>query len=93
VVHELESGRRKIINIKSKDIVYSEHGYDECFEYKDGSCRVPDGEAVGYLTKAFPDDLKASKLVLFDDVVYSSYDHDYWDNYELEHDVDRIVIG
>lgn len=93
MVHELESRRREIINIKSTDIVYSEHGYDECFEYIDGSGRIPNGDAVGYLVKSFPNDLKASKLVLFDDVVYSSYSHDYWDNHELEHDVDRIVIG
>ena len=36
-------------NIYSKNIVYSEHDYDECFEYKDGSGRVPDGLAVGYI--------------------------------------------
>ena len=29
---------------------------------------------------------------LFDDITYSKYDHQYWDNYELENDVDRIVI-
>jgi len=32
-------------------------------------------------------------LVLFEDIKYSQYDHDYWNNYELEYDVDRIVIG
>ena len=31
-------------------------------------------------------------LFLFDDITYSKYDHQYWDNYELENDVDRIVI-
>ena len=34
----------------------------------------------------------AEKLILFDDVKYSEYDHKYWDNYELEQDSDRIVI-
>lgn len=84
MVHELESGRR-IIKIKSTDIVYSEHDYDECFEYKDGSGRVPDGSAIGYEHN--------EQLILFQDIKYSQYDHDYWNNYELEHDVDRIVIG
>ena len=84
MVHELESGRR-IIKIKSTDIVYSEHDYDECFEYVDGSGRVPDGSAIGYEHN--------EQLILFQDIKYSQYDHDYWNNYELEHDVDRIVIG
>ena len=84
MVHELESGRR-IIKIKSTDIVYSEHDYDECFEYKDGSGRVPDGSAIGYEQN--------EQLILFNDITYSKYDHQYWDNYELENDVDRIVIG
>ena len=84
MVHELASGRR-IIKIKSTDIVYSEHDYDECFEYKDGSGRVPDGSAIGYEHN--------EQLILFQDIKYSQYDHDYWNNYELEHDVDRIVIG
>lgn len=81
------------IQIHSSQIIYSEHDVDECFEYKDGSGRVPDGFAVGYLVKAFPDDIKASKLVLFDDIVYSPHDHTYWNNYELEHDEDRVVLG
>jgi len=77
--------------MKSSDIVYSEHGYDECFEYIDGSGRVPDGIAVGYMhTNTIS---KEQTFFLFDDIKYSQYDHDYWDNYELEHDVDRIVIG
>jgi len=84
MVHELESGRR-IIKIKSTDIVYSEHDYDECFEYVDGSGRVPDGSAIGYEQN--------EQLILFNDITYSKYDHQYWDNYELENDVDRIVIG
>ena len=71
--------------IKSSDIVYSEHDYDECFEYVDGSGRVPDGMAIGYENN--------KQLILFEDIKYSQYDHDYWNNYELEHDVDRIVIG
>ena len=84
MVHELAS-RRRIIKIKSTDIVYSEHDYDECFEYKDGSGRVADGAAIGYEHN--------QQLILFEDIKYSQYDHDYWNNYELEHDVDRIVIG
>ncbi len=84
MVHELASGRR-IIKIKSTDIVYSEHDYDECFEYKDGSGRVVDGAAIGYEQN--------EQLILFKDIIYSQYDHQYWDNYELENDVDRIVIG
>ena len=36
------------MQIKSSQIIYSEHDYDECFEYLDGSGRVPDGNAVGY---------------------------------------------
>jgi len=73
------------MKIKSSQIVYSEHGYDECFEYKDGRGRVPDGDAVGYETN--------NELILFDDIKYSKYDHDYWDNYELEHDIDRIILA
>ena len=84
MVHKLASGRR-IIKIKSTDIVYSEHDYDECFEYKDGSGRVVDGAAIGYEQN--------EQLILFKDIIYSQYDHQYWDNYELENDVDRIVIG
>lgn len=77
------------MNIKSSDIVYSEHDYDECFEYKDGSGRVPDGIAVGYQTES---NAPTQILILFNDITYSKYDHQYWDNYELENDVDRIVI-
>ena len=89
MVHELASRRRNKI-MKSSDIVYSEHGYDECFEYVDGGGRVPEGIAVGYeVVSNAPNRI----LILFEDIKYSQYDHDYWDNYELEHDVDRIVIG
>ena len=77
-------------NILSKNIVYSEHDYDECFEYKDGSGRVPDGLAIGYIHVSPV--MKQETLFLFDDITYSKYDHQYWDNYELENDVDRIVI-
>jgi len=77
-------------NIFSKNIVYSEHDYDECFEYKDGSGRVPDGLAVGYIHVSPV--MKQETFFLFDDITYSKYDHQYWDNYELENDVDRIVI-
>ena len=79
------------MNIKSDQIVYSEHGEDECFEYTNGSGRVPDGIAIGYETtegKVIP-----SKLILFEDIKYSECDHDYWDNHELEHDIDRVVLG
>lgn len=76
--------------ILSKNIVYSEHGYDECFEYADGSGRVPDGVAVGYIYVSPV--MKQETFLLFDDIKYSKYNHDYWDNYELEYDVDRIVI-
>ena len=78
------------MKINSSQIVYSEHNYDECFEYKDDSGRVPDGTAIGYETiagKVIP-----VKLVLFDDIKYSEYDHDYWDNYELEQDHERVFI-
>ena len=77
------------MNIKSTSIVYSEHDYDECFEYKDGSGRVPDGLAVGYEVES---NAPSRTLILFDDITYSKHDHQYWDNYELENDVDRIVI-
>lgn len=77
-------------NILSKNIVYSEHDYDECFEYKDGSGRVPDGLAVGYTHVSAV--MEQETFFLFDDITYSKYDHQYWDNYELENDVDRIVI-
>jgi len=79
------------MNIKSSQVIYSEHDYDECFEYKDGSGRVPDGVAVGYL--AVTSELKQEYFYLFDDVQYSNYDHDYWNNLELENDVDRVVLG
>lgn len=71
--------------ISSKSIVYSEHGYDECFEYLNGRGRVEDGIAIGYQSNK-------DKLVLFCDICYSKYDHQYWDNYELEHDVNRLVL-
>lgn len=72
------------MKINSSQIVYSEHDYDECFEYKDNSGRVPDGNAIGYESN--------NGLVLFEDIKYSKYNHDYWDNHELEHDIDRVVI-
>lgn len=75
--------------IKSTDIVYSEHGYDECFEYKDGSGRVPDGIAVGYEIES---NARNRVLILFNDITYSKYDHQYWDNLELETDINRIII-
>lgn len=80
------------MKIKSSDIIYSEHHYDECFEYKNGNGRVPEGIAVGYQQE--DDDLAGpiTKLVLFSDIQYSQYDHQYWDNHELENDLDRIII-
>jgi hypothetical protein len=78
--------------IKSSQIIYSEHDYDECFEYKDGSGRVPDGIAIGYLKGFNPSNDVIKGLFLFEDVMYSNYDHQYWDNYELEHDEDRVVL-
>tara|TARA_B110000483_G_C18036094_1_gene480707 strand:+ start:68 stop:301 length:234 start_codon:yes stop_codon:yes gene_type:complete len=76
--------------MKSSNIIYSEHGTDECFEYKDGIGRVPDGIAIGYITTSLK--LKQESLHLFDDIKYSNYDHDYWDNLELENDVDRLIL-
>ena len=36
--------------------------------------------------------IKKESLLLFDDIKYSEYDHQYWDNKELEEDEDRIVL-
>jgi len=80
------------MKISSAQIVYSEHDYDECFEYKDGSGRVPDGTAVGFLDYIFPHDKNPTKLILFTDVIYSPFDHDYWNNFELENDPDRLIL-
>jgi hypothetical protein len=76
------------MSLKSTQIVYSEHYDDECFEYKTGG-RVPEGNAIGYVVEL---DEGKDKLILFDDIKYSEYDHDYWDNYELEHDVNRLFV-
>lgn len=78
------------MKIKSSDIIYSEHGIDECFEYKDGGGRVPDGIAVGYLE--ITPHMKQENFYLFSDVKYSEYNHDYWDNYELESDEQRLIL-
>jgi len=83
------------MEIKSSQIVYSEHGYDECFEYIDGAGRVPDGLAIGYEID-HPngyDDQPCTKIILFNDIKYSDSNHEYWDNLELENDVDRTVLG
>ena len=93
------------MSLKSTQIVYSEHHYDECFEYINGKGRVPEGEAIGYTASLMhcndewvPTSIEIKncdtmeKLILFDDIKYSKYDHKYWDNYELEQDSDRIVI-
>ena len=74
------------MQIKSTDIVYSEHDYDECFEYINGKGRVHEGVAVGFTSE------DGKNLTLFSDIVYSKYDHQYCDNLELENDIDRIVI-
>tara|TARA_Y100001938_G_scaffold150305_2_gene240602 strand:- start:26 stop:268 length:243 start_codon:yes stop_codon:yes gene_type:complete len=79
------------LQIKSSQIIYSEHHYDECFEYKDGSGRVPEGNAIGY-ELSHSTGSASIKLILFEDIKYSEYDHDYWDNYELEQDSDRVVL-
>tara|TARA_R100000008_G_C3525857_1_gene136533 strand:- start:312 stop:554 length:243 start_codon:yes stop_codon:yes gene_type:complete len=79
------------MSLKSTQIVYSEHHYDECFEYKNGKGRVPEGEAIGYMEKQLNSEDK-DVLVLFDDIKYSKYDHDHWDNYDLEHDSDRLFV-
>jgi hypothetical protein len=74
------------MNIKSTQVVYSEHDYDECFEFLNGDGRVPEGIAVGFVS----DDGK--NFTLFSDITYSKYDHKYWDNFSLEQDVERVVI-
>jgi hypothetical protein len=76
--------------LNSQQIVYSEHDYDECFEYKDGGGRVPDGLAVGYIHVSPV--MRQETFFLFNDIVYSKYDHQYWNNYELENDPSRITI-
>jgi len=70
--------------VHSRDVAYSEHHVDECFEYKDGGGRVPEETAIGIIVNG--------KLILFGDIKYSEYDHDYWDNYELEFDEDRLIL-
>lgn len=74
------------MKIKSTQIIYSEHDYDECFEYINGEGRVPEGIAVGFTTEDYKD------LTLFSDIVYSKYNHQYWDNLELENDTDRLIL-
>ena len=73
-----------ITQIHSRDVVYSEHHADECFEYKDGSGRVPEGDAIGIIVNG--------KLALFGDIDYSAADHEYWDNFELEQDINRNFV-
>lgn len=80
------------MKISSKQIVYSEHGVDECFEYKNGQGRVPDGNAIGYEIQDHDLAGPFDTLILFEDIIYSKYDHQYWDNYELEHDINRVII-
>ncbi len=74
------------MQIKSNQIIYSEHHYDECFEYADGSGRVPEGNAVGIVSE------DGKSLTLFSDIIYSKYDHNYWDNFELEQDDGRLIL-
>lgn len=82
----------QMIKINSSDVIYSEHHIDECFEYKNGTGRVPEGIAIGYEHQ--DNDLAGpiTSLILFEDIQYSQHDHQYWDNQELENDVDRIII-
>lgn len=75
-----------MINITSENVIYSEHDYDECFEYRDGRGRVPEGIAIGFTSE------DGKTLTLFRDIKYSAYDHKYWDNYELETDLNRVII-
>ena len=76
------------MEISSDQIIYSEHGYDECFRYVNGD-RVPDGLAVGYEIES---NASHRVLILFKDIKYSEYDHKYWDNLELENDTGRVTI-
>ena len=82
------------MRINSSQIIYSEHDYDECFEYKNEKGRVPDGVAVGYelYFECAETDSSAPKVILFSDIKYSQYDHQYWDNLELESDPNRLII-
>jgi len=77
------------MQIKSSQIIYSEHHYDECFEHTDGTGRVSEGTAIGYESGSAPAD---NKFILFSDIKYSDYDHDYWDNLELENDTNRLIL-
>lgn len=79
-----------IPKILSDNIVYSEHDIDECFEYKDGRGRVPEGIAIGYII--ISNFSKQETFYLFKDIKYSEYDHIYWNNLELENDVGRLIL-
>jgi hypothetical protein len=74
------------MNINSDQIIYSEHDLDECFEFTDGKGRVPDGDAIGFVSE------DGKSLTLFSDIVFSKYDHKYWNNLELENDINRVII-
>jgi hypothetical protein len=74
------------MKIKSTQIIYSEHDYDECFEYINKEGRVPDGVAVGFTSE------DEKELTLFTDIIFSKYDHNYWNNLELENDTNRLII-
>ena len=76
-------------NIFSKNIVYSEHDYDECLNIKMVVVVFLMALRLGISCKSV---MEQETFFLFDDITYSKYDHQYWDNYELENDVDRIVI-
>ena len=82
------------MRINSSQIIYSEHDYDECFEYKNEKGRVPDGVAVGYelYFECAETNSPAPQLILFDDIKYSKYSHEYWENLELENDINRVII-
>ena len=79
--------------LDSATTIYSEHGVDECFEYKHRSGRVPEGVAVGFeVMSATAPNSPVLVLRLFSDIKYSKFDHRYWDNLELENDPDRVVV-
>ena len=71
------------MNIKSTQLVYSDHNSDMCYEYKKPICgRIPHGVAIGYKHnfnhEAVPDDV----LILFEDVKKGDYTHRYWNQHE-----------
>ena len=73
--------------MRTTDVIYAYHD-EGCpqYEYKSGlGGRVDDGTAVGYINQE-------GEEVLFDDVTVSKGDDTYWSNFELETDINRVVI-